>query len=174
MMSNIESKVQEAQYNLDKMREQEKRAFGGTEAFDAHLSGFLSAARTVDYRLRHQHGAKYETWRKTWNAANPGDDNRIKLLSEDRRIDVHERGSARIVGSKEIKIGPGSSYSDPSGTLQVFGAPAVFSSGDAGATIHKPEYSYKIAGTERPVTEVCAEGLEALKKMVADYKTQLP
>jgi hypothetical protein len=37
-----------------------------------------------------------------------------------------------------------------------------------------PQYTFAIDATERPVTAVCAEGLEALNKMVADYKAQHP
>jgi hypothetical protein len=170
MMSNIERKLQEARYNLDKMREQEKRAFGGTERFDSYLSAFLNATRTVHYRLCYEHEQTYKTWRKTWNAAHPVEDNRIKFLSDNRRVEVHESGSTRIVQTEEIKVGPGSSYTDPSGTLEVWGTPATLSGGNAGATIHKPKYVFNIDGTDRPVTDVCAEGLEALNKMVADYK----
>src|SRR5262249_16812585 len=107
MSSIVEEKLHEAQFYLDKMREQEKRAFGGTEQLNAYLSAFLNAARTVDYRLCHEHQETYKTWRKTWNAAHPVEDNRIKFLSDNRRVEVHEGGSARIVRTEEIKVGPG-------------------------------------------------------------------
>jgi hypothetical protein len=85
MMSNIvEEKLYEAQSFLDKMREEEKKAFGGAERFDSYLSGFVNAARTVHYRLCYQHQAT--AWRKTWNAATQ--DNLIKFFSEQRRIEV--------------------------------------------------------------------------------------
>jgi hypothetical protein len=36
------------------MREQEERFVGDKEPFDYYLSAFLSAGRSVDYRLRHE------------------------------------------------------------------------------------------------------------------------
>jgi hypothetical protein len=170
MMSNVEKKLREAQFFLDKMRDQEGRAFGDKEPFDFYLSAFLNAVRTVDYRLRHEQAA-YPAWRETWNANHSREDDGIKFVSDDRALEVHESGSARIAQAKEIKLGPGGSYSDASGKLEVFGSPAPLIAGtDAGAILSVPRYVYTIDGTERPVTEVCAEGLEALKQMVTEYK----
>ena len=70
------------------MHEQERKAFGDKEPFDFYLSAFLNAARTVDYRLRHEQAA-YAAWREVWNAAHPQEDNLLKFLSCDRRLEVH-------------------------------------------------------------------------------------
>jgi hypothetical protein len=53
----VEKKLREARSFLDKMIDQESTAFGDKEQFDFNLSAFLNAARTVDYRLRHEHKA---------------------------------------------------------------------------------------------------------------------
>jgi hypothetical protein len=55
-IDSIEKKLREAQFFLERMREQEQRAFGDRDPLDFFLSAFLSAVRTVDYRLRHECG----------------------------------------------------------------------------------------------------------------------
>jgi len=172
MTSNIDKKLREAQFFVGEMRDRERRAFGDKEPFEFCLSAFLNAARTVDYRLRHEQPA-YPAWRKMWNAAHRREDDLLQFVSEDRRVEVHESGSARIVKSKEIKIGPGGSYSDASGRIEVFGPPATVAGGNTGATIQVPQYVFIVDGTERPVTEVCNECLKVLEQIVAEFKAHL-
>jgi len=94
---NVEKKLRETEIWLTKMREQETRAFGDKEQFDFYLSAFLSAARTIDYQLRHEHGETYKEWRKRWDDSNPKEAVLIKFFADDRRSEVHERGSDRQV-----------------------------------------------------------------------------
>lgn len=162
-------KLQEARGFLDEMRRQEQKAFGDKSRFDHFLSAFLSAGRTVDYRLRHEHKATYPTWREQWNAHHPSEDQLVKFMHEKRRIEIHEGGSGRIVRSEQTKIGIGSSYSDESGTLEVMGSPSPVTGHDVGATISKSRYFFDVGGTERSVTDVCTEYLMALERMVADF-----
>ena len=65
---------------------------------------------------------------------------------------------------EKIKVGTGSSYSDESGKLEVWGPPGL------DATISKRDYVFDVCGTERPVTEACAEYLAALEQMVAQFE----
>jgi hypothetical protein len=65
-IENVDKKLREAKFFLAKMVEQEGRACSDKEEFDFYLSAFHSAARAVDYRLRHEQGAIYRAWRKTW------------------------------------------------------------------------------------------------------------
>ena len=125
-LARLHKKQAEAQFFLGHMAEQERRAFGDRQPFDFYLSAFLSAGRTVDYRLRHEQSSIYPTWRKVWDAAlSPTDNRLIKFMVDDRNDEVHESGSRRSVGQEDIKVGVGGSYSDGSGTLQVFGSPSV-------------------------------------------------
>ena len=64
----VHKKLAEAHYFLRLLRDQEPRIGGDKDAFDFLLSAFLSAGRSVDYRLRREHKATYEPWRKTWDA----------------------------------------------------------------------------------------------------------
>jgi hypothetical protein len=75
-------------------RYQEQRAFGDKEPFDFYLSAFLNAARTVDYRLRHEQPA-YAAWR-VWNATHGNEDDLIKFLV---MIDVSRSTKAVLPGS---------------------------------------------------------------------------
>jgi hypothetical protein len=169
-MHSVEKKLREARFFLDQMRQQERRAFGDKEPFDFYLSAFLNAVRTVDYRLRHEQPATYPAWRKRWNAAHPTQDELITVMSEDRRIEVHESGSNRVMQIEEIQIGIGGSYSDPSGMLTMLGSPGPLLGIDAGGTIYMPQYVYVFAGTASPVTEVCGECLELLTQMVDQFR----
>jgi hypothetical protein len=169
-VENVEAKLQEAQSFLDKMRDQEQMAFS-QEPFNHSLSAFLNAARTVDYRLRDE-CAIYKEWREEWNGKHPSQHRLIKSMVEKRRNEVHASGSGLIVKSKEIKVGSGSSYSDKSGILSVMGSPGPLIGAEPYAAISMPQYFFDIDGIERPVTEVCAECLTALRQMVAQYKTE--
>ena len=63
--------------------------------FDLLLSAFLSAARSVDYRLRDQHKATYEPWRKTWDTRlTLAENGFIKFMRVDREEEFHDSGSS--------------------------------------------------------------------------------
>jgi len=80
-------------------------------------SAFLSAARTVDYRLRHEHGTSYENWRAAWDKGlSPQQDSLNKFMTDDRAMEVHESGSTRDVRVEDPRI-PASGYSDASERL---------------------------------------------------------
>jgi hypothetical protein len=150
------------------MNEQERQAFGDKEPFDFHLSAFLSAAKTVDYRLRHEQGAIYRPWRTAWDGRLTATENElIKFMVDDRNVEVHESGSGRGVKTESIKVGR--SYSDASGTVEVFSA-GIPGTGMGGATIYKPSYYFTIAGAEHKATAACADHLTLLERMVTDFK----
>ncbi len=171
-MENVEKKLREARFHLGKMNDQERRAFGDKEPFDFHLSAFLSAAKTVDNRLRHEQGPIYKPWRTAWDGRLTAEKNElIKFMVDDRNVEVHESGSGRDVKTESIKVGH--SYSDESGTLEVSSA-GIPGSGMGGATIYKPSYYFTIAGVERNATAACADYLALLDRMVADFRADHP
>ena len=63
------------------------------ERFDFFLSAFLNAARSIDYRLRHERGDQYRHWREAWNAKFSEADALTKFMVNDRRVEVHDSGS---------------------------------------------------------------------------------
>jgi hypothetical protein len=153
-LSRVHKKIGEAQFFLAKMSERERHAFGDHVQFDYYLSAFLNAGRTVDYRLCHEQKAIYKPWRKAWNARLTSEENSlIKFMVDDRNDEVHESGSSRSVGQEDIKVGAGSSYSDGSGTLEVFGSPGVLLGSDTAVVIQRPTYCVTIDGAERSATE---------------------
>jgi hypothetical protein len=89
-------------------------------------------------------------------------------LRKDRNREVHGEGSKRIVRTKELKV---RDYSDSSGTVSATGSPMPLIGSDTRTTIRIPQYVFNIGGTERPVTEVCAEYLALLVQMVDQYQT---
>jgi hypothetical protein len=167
----VKNKLGEARRHLADMRSQEQRAFGSR--FDDCLNAFLSAGRTVDYRLRREYKATYPAWRTKWSAQHQLEDRLLEFIHKDRDVEIHESGSRRIVRVEPIRIGIGGSYSDASGTLEVWGSPTLLLGDSAGATINKARYVFNVDGTERSVTEVCAEYLTTLEGMVADFEADL-
>jgi hypothetical protein len=168
-LEGVEKKLREARFFFDKMKDQESRAFGDKEPFDFYLSAFLSAARTVDWRLRHQHKAAYKPWRKKWDATlTAQEDCLIKFMVNDRNLEVHESGSTR--GVKEERTDIHGTYSDKSGTVTVSGIPVALGGPQEKPFITKPAYFFTIDGAERKATEACGEYLTLLERMVAKFK----
>ena len=167
-LTRIEKKLREAGFFLNQMRDRESNAYGDKEPFDFCLSAFLGAARSVDYRLRHEQPATYPVWRGIWNAnLAAAEDELIKFIVDDRNIEVHESGSSRAVKANEIPI-VGGSHTDKSGTTEMFGPPGVE------GYIVKPAYFFTIAGIDRKATEACAEYLALLARMLAEFKAAHP
>jgi hypothetical protein len=167
-LERVEKKLRETNFFLSKLVDRQKRAFGDREPFDFYLSAFLSAARTVDYRLRHEQGAAYEPWREKWDLTlTPEQSALIEFLIKDRNVEVHARGSRRSVAQEEIKVGH--SYSDKSGTIEVVGPPGMPPS-----TIYKPTYNFTIAGVERRAVDACKEYLQLLTRMVSEFMAAHP
>jgi hypothetical protein len=77
------------------------------------------------------------------------------------------------VKTEEVKVGVGGSYSDDSGTLTSMGS-NIPGSGMGGGVVYKPHYYFTIDDVERDVTEVCAEFLALLERMVAQFKAANP
>src|SRR5258706_6078284 len=145
-MPNVDKKLREARYFLRKMREREAMAFGDHEEFDFCLSGFLSAGRSLDYRLRHI-SKGYDPFRVAWDKRLNADElELIEFMVDDRNLEVHETGSTRQ--QAEARIPVGGTYSDPSGTMTVFSAV-----GTPPAELIKPTYHFSIAGKQLPVLE---------------------
>ena len=171
-LEGVDKKLREARFFFDRMKDQESRAFGDKEPFDFYLSAFLSAARTVDWRLRHQHKAAYEPWREEWDATLTAQEDRlIKFMVDDRNLEVHESGSTRAVKDERTDIR--GTYSDKSGTITVSG-PLLPLGGPQenppAAFITKPAYFFTIDGAERKATDACGEYLTLLERMVAKFK----
>jgi hypothetical protein len=164
------AKLHEARSFLGDMREAEKKAFGEPR-FEHYLSAFLNAGRTVDNRLRNGCAATYPAWRKTWDAQHPSEDRVLKSMHDRRANEFHESGSGHTAKSEQIEVGVGSSYSDKSGTLEVMGSPSQQMGPGLRAAISKSRYFFDVDGTERPVTDVCAEYLRVLEQMVAQFES---
>ena len=176
IIETAEKKLQEARTFLNDMRDWEQRAFGGRERFDHSLSAFLSAAMSVRGAFHVEDdrplNEAVKKWKKTWEAQlKPAQKCIYDFMREDRRREIHTYGgSRRGVESKEIKVGVGGSYSDKSGTLTVMGSPSAVLGIDTGATVSMPQYFFDICGVKRRATEVCAEYLNLLEKMLATYR----
>ena len=164
-LRRIHKKLAEAHYFLRLIRDQEPRIGGDENPFDFLLSAFLSAARSVDYRLRHEHKATYKPWRKTWDVRlTQAENGLIKFMIHDRNEEVHDSGSGRSVGQEGVAFGIGTHHT-ADGTIIIGGHPF---------TAYGPSYSFTIDGVDRKVTEACGEYLALLQRMVAEFQADLP
>src|SRR5262249_36862447 len=118
-IDSVKTKLHEARSALNGLRDEEQKA-AGEAAYGHRLVGFLSAARSVDYRLRCEYQNTYPDWRKQWNAQHPAEDGLLIFINSKRADDVHKRGSGRTVKAEEIKVGTGT-YSDKGGKVVSFG-----------------------------------------------------
>jgi hypothetical protein len=161
-IDNIEKKLREANFFLTKMSDHERLAFNDKEPFDFYLSAFLSATRTVDYRLRKEQSA-YKAWREAWDAdLVAADKTLIKFMIDDRNVEVHESGSTRTIKTENRQLGAGT-HQFASGTFTVSGP-------DASVTLQTPTYSFTIAEVDRRAVEACTEYLAILRRMVDQFK----
>lgn len=162
-MDQVKKKLREAAFFLGKLAERSGLAFGDREEFDFYLSAFLSAARSLDYRLRHEQNPSYATFRAAFdNALSTDDQALLKFMVDDRNLEVHESGSSRVQANERLVIG--SSYRDASGTVTVAAPP-----GAPPAELVRPTFSFPMNGKPVPVVESCAGYLQILKRLVTDY-----
>jgi hypothetical protein len=168
-LDNVEKKIREARFFLDKMADHERLAYNAKEPFDFFLSAFLSACRTIDYRLRCEQNAVYPTWRDAWDAKRTASERTlIKFLIDDRNVEVHGSGSSRVVGTEKRELGAGT-HVLASGTLYVSGGvPGV----GPLATIQTPTYNFTIDGVDQRAVDACRDYLRLLEEMVAAFKSE--
>jgi hypothetical protein len=168
-LSQVHKKIAEARFFLDLLTKQESLIIGDKNPFDYFLSAFLSAARTVDWRLRHEQATIYPGWRSAWDASlTPEDNALIKFMVDDRNQEVHESGSRRSMGQEEIGLPIGESHIE-GGIVTICGPPGM-----PPAVAYKPTYSFTIDGTERNATEAGAAYLALLQRMVEKFETDHP
>jgi hypothetical protein len=167
-LDTIEKKLREAGFFLKEMTRHERMAFG-EERVDFCLSAFLGAMQTVDYRLRHEEGALYKPWRRTWDARRTTAElELIKFMVDDRNVEVHASGSSRDVRIEKFAV---SEFYDESGMLYAPGNPSL---GTSPGTFDKPAYYFTISGTERKAADACGEYWALMARMVADFKADHP
>jgi hypothetical protein len=149
-IQNVEKKLREARFFLDKMREYEREAFQDTEPFDFYLSAFLNAGMTVrtGFHVRQDgtRNAAITSWREQWQTSlNPNEEAIYDFMRQDRVAEVHGSGSSRSVKTEDIELFEGTNRPAASGTEFVAGPPDVRPLGSRPA----PAYSFTIAGTKR-------------------------
>lgn len=170
-IARVHKKIGEAHFFLGKMTEQEGRIVGDKEPFDYYLSAFLSAGRTVDYRLRHEQAGIYPAWRTAWDAnLAPQESTLIKFMVDDRNDEVHERGSSRTIAQEGVEFGIGEHrLPGGGGMISISGPPTM-----PPAVLYRPTYSFTIDGANCKATEACREYLALLRRMVSQFETDHP
>jgi hypothetical protein len=124
--SKVDLKVREARFFLEEMGKLTGPASRGAldlvERIGFHLSAFLSASRSIDYRLRTENPTTYPAWRAEWDKKlAPAHDELIKAMVDDRNVEVHESGSTAEPRETQRHVGAGEYDLGPSGRVQVVG-----------------------------------------------------
>jgi hypothetical protein len=170
-LERVHKKLAETHFFLIMMCRAERQSIGNREPFDYYLSAFLSAARTIDYRLRHEQAEIYGDWRMAWDASlAPEENSLIKFMVDDRNVEVHESGSSRSVAQGDVTLTVGMKYFDEDmGVVTIGGPPDM-----PPALIRKQTFNFAIEGAERKATAACAAYLALLQRMVAKFETDHP
>ena len=173
-IQNVEKKLREARFFLEKMSEHERMAVADKEPFDFYLSAFLNAGMTVrtsfHVRQNRTRNAAITSWRRQWKTSlNPKEGAFYDFMREDRVAEVHGSGSSRSVKTEDRELAFGT-HKLASGTWDVMGSPQLAPS----AVTNTPAYYFTIAGTERKATDVCAEYLTLLERKVERFKAEHP
>ena len=164
-MTSVGKKLREAAFFLGKLDKRSRTVFGEREQFDYYLSAFLNACRSVDYRLRHEQGNTYRTFRCAWDSRlQPRETELLKFMVDDRNLEVHESGSARTQQDERVAVSD--SYTDESGTA-VISSPLGL--GALPTEIVRSAYTFAVSGRQVAVTECCRRYLELLERLVRDY-----
>jgi hypothetical protein len=170
LVENVEKKLREARFFLEKMDKHERIAFVDKEPFDFYLSAFLNAGMSVrgafHVRQDRKRNEAIKKWKRKWEAqVTPNEKSLWDFMLEDRIHEVHISGSRRIGKTENRELGPGT-HSLAGGTHEVSAPPDVFPA----AIIRTHAYYFTIDGTDRKVTEACWEYLALLEQMVAKFK----
>jgi hypothetical protein len=172
-LARIHKKLAEARTWLGNMFEQDGLMIRGR--FDDYLSTFLSPGMSVrdgfHYEQDRPRNAAVKAWCKKWeNALTADEQDLYEFMRVNRNAEVHTTGAALTMEKEPVRVGVGSSYSDRSGTLEVFGSPSVLLGHDTAAVIQKRTYYLTVANSKQKATAVCAAYLALLQRMVAEFE----
>ncbi len=91
---NAEIKLDGAKFFMERLEENQD----DPRAFYHYVSAVLNAARSIDYALRVEGGARYKKWFRTWRQALPTDERAfVEALVGFRGVDVHGKGIPLLV-----------------------------------------------------------------------------
>ena len=175
--ARVHKKIAEAQSFLGKMTEQDGLML--SQDFDNYLSAFLTAGMSVrdgfHYRQDRKRNAAIKAWREKWESAlAPEEKHLYDFMHVNRVAEVHKTGAALAVKKEPVKVGVGGSYSDKSGTVEVFGPTIALDPDMPFAVVYKTTHHFTIDGTKHKATEACAAYLALLQRMVAQCEADDP
>jgi hypothetical protein len=165
-----ERKLREAQFFLGCMQAEERKTVREPEVFRFYLSAFLSAGRSVTFRLQNEVGGRYRPWFDEWLMRQSEDERKfLTFMNDQRRAEVHMLGSETTQQTEMVPL----HLTDRS----VGRHPAHMSSSSAPpGTPHTTIGVVAHAFTESGERTVVAGGryLELLDGLVSDYRGDHP
>lgn len=157
-------KLREATFFLACLRKAEGTSRLDDESFDFYLSAFLSASRSFTFALQYEQKEAYDQTFPSWLASLTPEEQDVLSLLKDQRNDALKRGTTDR--EKDVVFVP--MWILPS--TQSANRPLLLPwAGDRDATIGVARYRIEVAGVQRPVLEVCSQGLALLERFMVHF-----
>jgi hypothetical protein len=103
MIEKTQMKLGEAQFFYRKMVRESERAM--SEAFGYYLSAFVSAARSVGYRLQNEEKARYDAWYPGWEASLTDEERqRWKFMHKQRTEELKVKGAETELEWEDVPL----------------------------------------------------------------------
>jgi len=167
MIEKTQRKLHEAQFFYRHLVAERERTSRKPGAFEYYFSAFLSAARSVPWRMEKEEKEKYLAWRPTWEEKLTSEERKLLKFTNELRVDeVHRAGADTIVESEEIAINEllsSSPYQHPAYSMRS-SAPPGLPSAKA-----RPAYYLKHPNGKAEVTAMCKQYLDYLEKLVREF-----
>jgi hypothetical protein len=142
---------------------------GSLEHTEFLLSAFLAAGRTVETRAVRVYGNTFKSFRADWATRNPDDERVLKQMTDDRNMEVHERGATHVEADERMKIPVGFTYTDQSGTYGSHGPPDM-----PPTEIVRRALFFRVDGQDILVVDRCRHVVDILAAMMAEFADTLP
>jgi light-regulated signal transduction histidine kinase (bacteriophytochrome) len=106
MLEKTQKKLSEAQFFYRQLVKEARRpSMNEPGAFGYYFSGFLSAARSVPWRMQNEEAEKYAVWRPKWEHKLTAEEHKLLKLTNELRLDeVKRAGANTVVEWEEIAI----------------------------------------------------------------------
>jgi hypothetical protein len=173
MIEATQTKLQEAHFfyrRLDNERQQPTLSEPG--AFRHYFSAFLSAARSVPWRLKNEEKEKYLAWEPTWKEKLTTDERKLLDITNELRLDEAKRAGANILVEWEEESALQKLLGRNFDLERQHPAYGVHSSSMIGVPSPKAGREAYYLEHEDGKTEVmamCEQYLDYLEKMVQDF-----
>ena len=172
MIEATQRKFNEAQFFYRHLvNERQRPSMNEPGAFGYYFSAFLSAARSVPWRMQNEEQEKYLAWNPTWEEKLTTEERKLLKLTNELRLDeVKREGANTIVEWEEIAIHEllGANL-DLERQHPAYGMRRSSQPGVPSAKGRRPAYYLEHEDGKAEVTAMCKQYLEYLEKLIREF-----